>query len=292
MQTMKIKFLILLLVFIFFSSSSFAQNATPTSAPSKKNQNWYVQKSKDYPLYKVQVLTFDDSTMPLGIGGTKTVITNKSGKILAELKNIVMEPDPRETIEAWVPGTLLDLDQDGYEDLLLRVYTGGVHCCYQYEIYSLGKVFKKLGSLKLLDCGEKIKLQDLNSDKIPEIISCNAHFIYFKDIPYSESPFPPQVFQLDSQKYTNADLKFQKVFDDDIQEQKKQLQERGYSDGIVLQIVLDYLLTGRETQGWQEFDQLIKSNKKDSIKQELQEKYNQYRGAETKAALSQPSTAW
>jgi len=268
--------------FSLWSSAVFSQSKpAPTSQPSPTSRPadaWRVTKEKSFPNFKVQILTKDNRSMPLGIEGTKAVITNLKGKVVAEVKGLVVEPDPRETIDGWKPGTLLDLDKDGMEDLVLRVYSGGAHCCYTYQIYSLGKILKKLADLKLLDCGDKIKLQDLDGDGRWEILSCNAAFTYFKNIPYSDSPFPPIVFGLESGKFVNEDKKFQKVFDDDIAAERKAIQDHGYSDGEALQIVLDYLLSGRESDAWTQFDQLLNSPKKEAIRSELQERWQKYLG--------------
>jgi hypothetical protein len=285
-----------LLVVSLWSPALFSQSKpAPTSQPSPTSrpaEPWRVIKEKSFPNFKVQIFTKDNRAMPLGIEGTKAVITNLKGKVVAEVKGLVVEPDPRETVDGWKPGTLLDLDKDGMEDLVLRVYSGGAHCCYTYQIYSLGKILKKLADLKLLDCGDKIKLQDLDGDGRWEILSCNAAFTYFKNIPYSDSPFPPVVFGLESGKFVNEDKKFQKVFDDDIAAERKAIQDHGYSDGEALQIVLDYLLSGREIDAWTQFDQLLNSPKKEAIRSELQERWQKYLGPppESKSAESGPGS--
>jgi len=271
-----------------------AWSAEPQSPPaSQPASGWRVQKAKSFPNWKVEILTKDNPQSPLGIEGTRALIKDPSGAVKQELKNVLLEPDPRETIEGWVPGTLLDVDKDGLEDLVLRGYSAGAHCCYTYEIFSLGKVLRKLGELKLLDCGEKLKLQDLDGNGNWELLSCNAKFTYLKSLPYSQSPFPPQVFGLVNGKYVNLDKKYLQVFDEDIAVQRKAL-EGGYNETAALQIVLDYLLSGREAQAWQEFDQLFTGANKEARKQELQDKWNQYTGAKPESAKSEsaPGSAW
>ncbi len=76
------------------------------------------------------------------------------------------------------------------------------------------------------------------------------------------------------------------MFDDDIAEEKKSLAE-SYSDTTVIQIVLDYLLSGRETQAWQEFDQLYTSLNKEARKLELQDRWNQYLGLKSESTKSE-----
>ncbi len=282
------------MMFCLFASAQAAD--IPTSAPSSQPAaSWRIQKAKNFPNWKVEIFTKDNPEAPLGIEGSKALIKNTDGSLKVEIKDIILEPDPKENIEGWVPGTLLDLDKDGYEDLVLRGFSAGAHCCNTYHIYSLGKVLKKLAELPLFDCGEIIQLKDLDAQGPLEILTCNAKFAYLKGIPYAASPFPPQIFGMENSKYKNADKKYLQVFEEDIAEQKKELAE-GYNETAVIQIVLDYLLSGREEQAWQEFDKLYTSANKDARRQELKNRWNQYSGApaETKKAETQtaPNPGW
>lgn len=276
--------------------SSHAQESKSSSKPATQSAPaWRVQKAKNFPNWKVEILSKQNPQKPLGIESSKAIIKDLNGNIKAEIQDVIIEPDPKENISGWVPGTLLDLDKDGLEDLVLKNFSGGAHCCFTYQIYSLGKVLKKLGELKLMDCGENIKLQDLNGDGLWEILTCNAKFTYLKNLPYSQSPFPPQVFGLINGKYVNIDKQNIKIFDEDIAEQKRNLVE-SYSDSTVIQIVLNYLLSGRESQAWQEFEQLYTSANKEMRKQELIDRWQQYLGlkAESKVSESQnnPNPGW
>ncbi len=288
---------------IFFAifSAPFLLKAAPPSSQaslppaSQPAHAWRVQKAKNFPNYRVEIITQDNPTAPLGIESTKALIKDLNGNVKVEIKDVLIEPDPKENISGWAPGTLLDVDKDGLEDLVLRTYSAGAHCCYTYQIFSLGKVLKKLGELKLMDYGETIKLQDLDGNGQWQIIAGNAKFTYLKGIPFSASPAPPQIFALVNGKYINVDKKYPKVFDKDIAEQKEML-ANGFNETAVLQIVLDYLLTGREAQAWSEFDQLYTSANKEARKQELQERWNQYLGLKVESnkaeSKTSPSTGW
>jgi hypothetical protein len=284
-------------------ASTQPSGGTPSKAaasqPASSAADWKVTKEKAYPSYKVQILTKANPSSPLGIEGTRAVITNLQGKVLTEVKSLFIEPDPRETVEGFTPGTTsLDLDGDGTEDLILRLFTGGTHCCYSYQIYSLGKVFKKIGDLKLLDCGSKIRIHDIDQDGMQEILTCNAGFTYLKDLSFAQSPFPPMVFGLEGGRYVDQDKKFSSVFDHDISEQKKMIQEKKASDGDIIQIILDYFLTGRESEGWSQFDKLYTSANKEKVRENLKERWERYLGirpqtqpAETKASETVRSDA-
>lgn len=278
----------------FCLSSSLGAAELATSAPSSQPAaTWQLKKAKNFPLWKVEIFTKENPQAPLGIEASKALIKNPDGTLKVEIKDIILEPDPKENIQNWVPGTLLDLDKDSYEDLVLKGYSAGAHCCFTYQIFSLGKVLKKLAELPLFDCGESIELKDLDAQGPAEILTCNAKFAYLKGIPYSSSPFPPQVFAMENGKYKNADKKFLQVFDEDIAEQRQVLSEN-YDETAIIQLVLDYLLSGREEQAWQEFDKLHTGANKEVRRKELKDRWNLFTGApaETKKAETQiaPST--
>lgn len=290
---MKFRFFICLALFLLIAGLSKggpAQPATHPAVPTPPPGEWKLTKEKIYPLYKVQIFSRTNSASPSGTE-MKAAILDKGGKTLAEVKSLMIEPDPREIISGWTPGTLLDLDKDGNEDLVLRLFSGGAHCCFSYQIYSLGKMARKMGDLKLHDCGETIELKDVNGDGVWEILACNAAFTYLKKIPFSQSPFPPTVFGLEGGKYVNQDKKLLRVFDDDIVQQRKIIQEKGFAEETAIQIVLDYLLSGREEEAWKNFDELFANaaNKEDR-KAELKERWDRLSGikVESKPAESKP----
>jgi hypothetical protein len=44
------------------------------------------------------------------------------------------------------PALISDLTGDGIPDLVIQTWNGGAYCCYSYEIYSLGKHFRRIWS--------------------------------------------------------------------------------------------------------------------------------------------------
>jgi len=278
---MKKIFLLFFLLFILPSSLVFAQAnpqpPAPSGAPNLKN--WRVSKEKIFPFYKVQIQVIDNSKNPFGLEASRALIFNKSGQLLSETKNLILEPDPKINIMGWKEGSLLDLDNDGYEDLVLKGFSGGGHCCYSYQIFSLGPTLKKLGFLKLNDCGDQIQLEDLNQDKIYEIISCNAFFTYLKDFAFSQSPFPPTIFALDkSGHYTNVDVKYPQVFARENQKKQTALQSKTASINDVLEYTLNLLLQNKSEEAWKAFDSYynLEKPKKEEAKEELAKRWEAY----------------
>lgn len=267
-------------------ASAPATGVAPATQPSAALPEKML-KEKSYSLYKVQIFVKED---PNGPKSTRAVILDAKGLKLAEIRDFDVEPDPRETVEGWSGGNL-DLDADGAEDLFLRTFSGGAHCCYGIKAYSLGKGFKKLADLKLLDCGEKVRLKDLNGDGPLEIIACNAAFTYLRGLPFSSSPFPPLIFGIEGAHYANQDKKYPQVFDEDVAAEKKKIDDKTATEGDILQIVLNYFLSGREPEGWKQFETLYNFASKEKLRTELNDRWRKYQGLppESKPAETKPA---
>jgi hypothetical protein len=241
------------------------------SAPSPRLTAWKVVKSKVYPQYKVEILERWTTGKWPRRDSMKARIVPKEGGAVTEYTGTWLTPDPREFVVDWKEGRLLDVTGDKNEDLVLRNSTGGAHCCYNYVIFSLTKPLRQIGNIEMQDCGEKIRLHDLNGNGKPEIISCDARFTYLGDLPYSESPFPPAIYTLGLSGYERADKAFKPVYQQDIKRLREILQ-RGYKPSVALQIVTDYFMMGNEKKGWEEFEALYKGKDKDKIRVQLAQK--------------------
>jgi len=250
-----------------------------------------VVKQKQFPNYKVEIQQRMTKSKFPRVESMKMRIVPAGGGSVIDYTGTWVNPDPRAFVIGWEGGQL-DLDGDGFEDVMIQNYSGGVHCCYNYVIYSLAKPAKKLGDIPMKDCGEKIGLQDLNGDKKLEIVTCNPDFTYLGDQPYSESPFPPAIYTLKDGQYQRADREFRQVFLDDIQAQREAL-GKGYRPANALQIVADYLMLGEEAQAWKEFDSLYQGADKEKIKQQLMSRVGVKPAAPVPAAspAAKPSAA-
>ena len=145
---------------------------------------------------------------------------------------------------------------------------------------------KKLADIAMKDCGEKISLEDLNGDKIPELLSCNPEFAYLGELPYSESPFPPAIYALKDGEYKRVDRDYKKIYQADIQAQRDSL-AKAYRPANVLQIVADLLILGEEKDAWKEMDALYRGADKDVIKAEMAKRM----GVKSPVSETQPAAA-
>jgi len=160
-------------------------------------------------------------------------------------------------------------------------------------VFSLAKPLKKIGDVDMGDCGERIRLADLNGNGKLEIISCDARFTYLGNLPYSESPFPPAIYSLGTDGFKRVDRQFQPVYLEDIKKQRELL-AKGFKPAAALQIVTDYFLMGDEAKGWQEFETLYQGKDKEKIKLQLLQRMGlkiSIPSPTPTAAPSRPSTA-
>ncbi len=277
-----------LLGMVFVRYSPVDAQSLPAE-PAKKEEvtPWSVVKKKELSNYKIEISQRMTIAKFPRVESMKARIIPKDGGAVTEFEGTWVNPDPKSFLLSW-KGGLLDVDGDGVEDLILQNYSGGGHCCYTYTFYSLKTPLKKLGEVEMKDCGEKISLEDLNGDKVPELISCNPDFTYLGELPYSESPFPPAVYILKDGGYKRADRNFKTVFQSDIQAQRDAL-AKGYRHANALQIVADYLVLGDEASAWKEFEALYQGADKEVIKVELAKRTGLKAPApEPKPAISPP----
>jgi hypothetical protein len=98
------------------------------------------------------------------------------------------------------PGT--DINGDGIPDLIVEYYTGGMHCCYGYGIFSLGNTLKLTDVLK----GEHspFEFKDLDGDRKYEAIGRDWTFAYW-NASMAGSPAPEIILQLKDGRYRLAE---------------------------------------------------------------------------------------
>lgn len=91
------------------------------------------------------------------------------------------------------PLRVRDLDGDGEPEVLLELYTGGAHCCFQALVYRFDGSSYELFERDFGDVG--FKLRDLDDDGVPEFRSADPAFAYAFSS-YAFSGFPVQVLRL------------------------------------------------------------------------------------------------
>ena len=86
-----------------------------------------------------------------------------------------------------------DITGDGVPDVVVQAFTGGLHCCSQAIILSLGDSLADLGSIDGAD-GE-VEFEDLDGDSLPEARVGDWRFAYWRDYPFVETEAPSVILK-------------------------------------------------------------------------------------------------
>ena len=151
-----------------------------------------------------------------------------------------------------------DINGDGRTDLIVTDWSGGAHCCYSIDVYSLEQTPKPLLSLNVGNCGTP-DLSDLNGDGRLEIITCDDQWSSAYCV-FAFAPMPRVVFEYDRArgKYVPATPRFRNYFSKEVtvlssDAQRQIADNQGRDPGLdkcaVLGPALAMMYQGRFTDG-------------------------------------------
>ncbi len=86
-----------------------------------------------------------------------------------------------------------DLTGDGVPEVVVEAYTGGLHCCTQAIVLSLGDSVADLGLIDGAD-GE-IEFVDVDGDSLPEVRLSDFRFAYWRDYAFVETEAPTVILK-------------------------------------------------------------------------------------------------
>jgi hypothetical protein len=105
---------------------------------------------------------------------------------------------------------VLDLDSNGRPDVVLGLYTGGAHCCFVDQVYTLDP-----GTMTYIkeehffgDAGAAIR--DVHHDRHFEFVSTNDAF-YYKFASFADSGAPVQIWAFANRRFVDVTRKFPDV---------------------------------------------------------------------------------
>jgi hypothetical protein len=142
-------------------------------------------------------------------GKTECMTFSRSGKIIRS--DCTDSVDYLKKFKIFMsPPAGTDINRDGFPEIIIEHYSGGMHCCYEYAIFSLGK------KLKLLDViyGEHsyFEFKDLDGDGRYEAIGRDWTFAYWS-ASFAESPAPEVILRWKNGKYRLAGDLMKKQYD-------------------------------------------------------------------------------
>jgi hypothetical protein len=162
-----------------------------------------------------------------------------------------------------------DLTGGGAPTLVLSGYSGGLHCCYVYEMVSLGR---KPQVLHTFSNPVPIKFEK-QPDGTAFIRAADGVFDFFL-VPHNAAVIPQLVLKLDGNNLVDVSAQYPELYDKEIEQARSQLtaeeiekfrksnfHDKLYTDQVaavhkVLTIVLDYIYSGREEKAWQALDEM------------------------------------
>jgi len=154
-----------------------------------------------------------------------------------------------------------DINGDGYPDVVVETYSGGAHCCFGTQVYSL----RPNGAVLTLQKPESNAggyFEDLDADGISEFVTYDDSFAY-QYCPYAAGVSVKVImtYNQDQDRYIPASSHFPEQYTDEIATNEERAQyapgELGEWDGTnicaVLPLALDYLYLGQPDNAQTEF---------------------------------------
>jgi hypothetical protein len=154
-----------------------------------------------------------------------------------------------------------DINGDGYPDLVVETYSGGAHCCFGTQVFSL----RPSGAALILQKPESNAggtFEDLNADGISEFITYDDSFAY-QYCPFAAGVTVKVIMAYDPKqdRYIPASPRFPEQYTDEITTNESRALsapgEFGEWDGTnicaVLPLALDYLYLGQPDKAQTEF---------------------------------------
>ena len=95
-----------------------------------------------------------------------------------------------------------DLTGKGIPNLLISEWSGGVHCCFSFHLFEIGKKFRKIAEIKAGD-SDLAGFKDLDKDKRLEFIGNDWTFAYWHTS-FAQSPAPQIILRFQNDQYILA----------------------------------------------------------------------------------------
>jgi hypothetical protein len=165
----------------------------------------------------------------------------------------------------WATGfdehTGTDINGNGTPDVIINLYSGGAHCCFDVAVYDLGPSLRRVNVPPPPGGNSGGVFEDLDGDGILEYRTADDSFAYAYCC-FAASPAVPVILRFDPRTfaYVPATFAFPAILDDAMGRDLG-LAEQGATGSVlgewdetskcsVLPLVLDYLYAGRIAEAW------------------------------------------
>jgi len=150
-----------------------------------------------------------------------------------------------------------DITGDGVPDVVVTAYTGGLHCCTQAIILSLGDTLADLGTVDGAD-GD-VEFEDVDDDGLPEARVSDWRFAYWREYPFVETIAPTVILKFRDGAFRPAcDLMRDDPPDERTLRQRAQELSRGWVAGDpppdLYGYAVDLVYAGNADRAWRFLD--------------------------------------
>jgi hypothetical protein len=152
-----------------------------------------------------------------------------------------------------------DITGKGEPDLVVSEWSGGAHCCFIFNVFEIGKKFKKIATLDAAD-SDQAHFEDIRGNKKLVFVANDWTFAYWNAC-FAGSPAPDIILEFKDDKYVLAnDLMrkpspTQKALNDKIIIiRKNDSWKEGEPPAELWGYMLDLIYSGNAKVAWQFFD--------------------------------------
>jgi hypothetical protein len=200
----------------------------------------------------------------------RAVVTSPKGTVTTAARGWSLTIDK-------ISGT--NIDGAGRPDLVIAGYSGGEHCCFTYTVIALGKTLQPIRKIQSRSHLEFEKQKD-GSVLIEGDESSLDYFL----VPHPMAVVPKVFLKMQGDQLVDVSDQFQPEYDKLIEQARSQLtpadlekfrnsryNDKMFTDQLpteqnVLIIVLNYLYSGREEQGWKALNELWPGSDRERVK--------------------------
>ncbi len=163
-----------------------------------------------------------------------------------------------------------DVNGDGQPDVVIESFSGGAHCCWTYDIVSVGAKPGLVGEFESAHAA----VFRTSKDQRTVIVTYSGAFDYFDGLCYACSPGAQVYFVLEGTKFHDVSPVFARLYDERIAQARAQLAPEKLAifhtsadhtnpaggleetKAAVLTVLINYLYSGRPQEAWEAFEQM------------------------------------